>query len=171
MNKFNVNKAGNFNIYGEVIPLNAFYGKIDGKIYYCCITKYNDFLDISRSIFRINGVVPLPVYVWEGENNGFILDWDWGKIAQTIQEHATRKNAWNNGVKRDIAYGIGRTMSEKANFMTNINRKHKGHAMKDGSTYAEKHRHKNVGEIPLDCGGCIIARKFNTGRCFSKNDL
>ena len=39
MKKFNVNITGNFNIYGEVIPINAFYGKIGDVIYYYCKKK------------------------------------------------------------------------------------------------------------------------------------
>lgn len=171
MKKFHVNIIGDFNIYGEIIPINAFYGKIDGKIYYCCITKYNDFLDISRNIPRINGVVPLPVYVWDGEVNGFILRWDWGKIAQTIQSYATHKNAWNNGIKKDVLYGMGNTLREKTAFISDVSRKHKSSVMKQGSSYHARQRHKNVGEIPLNVGECIISRTFNTGRSFSKNDL
>lgn len=171
MNKFNINKAGNFNIYGEVIPINAFYGKVGNEFYYCLATSVKDVNDIRKNVPLVNGVLPLPVYVWHGEKYGFVLKWDYGRIASTIMEHATRKNAWNGGIKRDIAYGIGRTMREKSDFMTSVVRKHKSHAIKDGSTYAAKNRHKNVGEIPLDCGECVIARTFNTGRSFSKNDL
>lgn len=162
MKKFNVNIHGNFNIYGEVIPINAFYGKINDTIYYCCKTSQKD-IDILRQKYPlVNNVLPLPIYIWQGEEYGFVLKLDYGKIAQTIYNHAEKSNAWNTGVKRDICYGIGRTLDEKTDFITQVVRNHKTKAIKDGSKYHAKHRHKNVGEIPLNVGECIISHTFNT---------
>ena len=157
MKKFNVNTQGNFNIYGEVIPLYAFYGKIDGQLYYCC-----DTVKPQADSPTVDGVIPLVVYVWECERTGWVRKIDWGKIAQTIYTHAEKNNAWNTGVKRDICYGMGRTMAEKTDFMTSVDRKHKVKSIKDGSKYYAKHRHPNKGEVPLNVGECIISRTFNT---------
>lgn len=167
MKKFHVNTSGNFNIYGEIIPINAFYGKIGDTLYYCCTTTKKEVEEIMDKLPLIDNVLPLPVYVWQGEINGFVLKWDYGTIAKTIYEQAEKRQAWNSGVKKDICYGMGKTIAEKESFMTHVTRKHKVNSIKDGSKYHAKHRHKNKGEIQLNIGECIISRTFNTGRSIS----
>lgn len=162
MKKFNVNINGNFNIYGEIIPINAFYGKIGNTLYYCCDTRKP-----SQDALTINGIIPLNVYVWQGDFYGWVRKVDYGIIAQTIYTHAEKNKAWNTGVKRDVCYGMGRTIAQKTNFMTQVTRNHKVKSIKDGSKYAANHRHKNKGEVPLNVGECIISRTFNTGRSIS----
>ena len=167
MKKFNINITGNFNIYGEIIPINAFYGKVGDTLYYYCLTSRKQFEEMKEKLPLVNGVLPLPVYVWEGEINGFILKWNYGKLAQTILEYADKNNAWNTGVKKDVLYGMGKSLAEKQNFISDVNRKHKNKYVKDGSKYHANHRHKNKGEIQLNIGECIISRTFNTGRSIS----
>lgn len=162
MKKFHVNNTGNFNIYGEIIPIGAFYGKIGDKLYYYCQTSHAQIESIRKNVPLVDGILPLPVYIWEGELKGWVLQWDWGKIAHTIYTHAQKYNAWNDGVKKDMLYGMGKTIAEKRQFIETVNRKDRTKYVKEGSKYAAKHRHKNVGEIPLSYGECIISRTFNT---------
>ena len=159
MKKFNVN-IGNFNIYGQILPIGSFYGKIGDVLYYTCETTRKDILERPK----VNGVRPIWLYVWRGEINGFILELHYDKLAQIIFDHAEKNNAWNNGVKKDVCYGMGKTLNEKTEFISDVTRKFKGHSMKDGAKYHASQRNKNKGEIPLNCGECIIARTFNTGR-------
>ena len=159
MKKFNVNTTGNFNIYGEVIPINAFYGKIKDVLYYCCITTKKEIKELSEKLPLVDGVLPLQVYVWQGEINGFVLTWDYGKIAKTIFDHATKNNAWNTGVKRDVCYGMGNTIAQKQDFISSIDRKHKTKSIKAGSKYHAKHRNINIGEKRMCHGEQIIQYK------------
>lgn len=55
------------------------------------------------------------------------------------------------------------THEEDIEFSNNCVRKFKGHGMR------QRPGGKNVGEIPLSSGECIIARTFNTGNMLSYN--
>lgn len=159
MKKFNVNISGNFNIYGEIIPINAFYGKIDNTLYYYCKTSKKDILKFKEVYPMVDGVLPLPVYIWQGGAVGFVLKLDYGKIAKTIYDQATKRNAWNNGVKRDICYGMGKTIAEKTNFMTNVDRKYKTKSIKAGSKYHAERRNINKGQKRMEHGEQILQYK------------
>ena len=156
MKKFNVNINGNFNIYGEIIPINAFYGKIGDILYYCC-----DTVKPPQDSLTIDGIIPIAVYIWKGDFYGWVRTIDYGKIAQTIHTHAEKNNAWNTGVKRDVCYGMGKTIQQKTDFMSHVNKNKKTKSIKEGSKYYAKNRHKNEGEKPLNVGECIISRTFN----------